>query len=282
MPASIVDLHLHSTASDGSLAPADVVALAQRNGVKIMALTDHDSLGGLPAALERAVEAGIRIIPGIELSVSEQNMDVHLLAYGFDPSDARLLEAIARYRESRHDRARKILLRLKGLGIRIPMEEVEEIARGGAIGRPHVAEALMVNGHVETFHEAFQRYLGHHAPAYVAKHTVSLEEAVEVVRDAGGVTVLAHPGTLNRDAWIAGLARRGLDGIEVWHSKHGPAEINRYREIARAHGLIMTGGSDFHGERTPDVSIGSVAVPEQVVADLDEALRARRALKAHP
>ena len=282
MPASIVDLHLHSTASDGSLAPADVVALAQRNGVKIMALTDHDSLGGLPAALERAVEAGIRIIPGIELSVSEQNMDVHLLAYGFDPSDARLLEAIARYRESRHDRARKILLRLKGLGIRIPMEEVEEIARGGAIGRPHVAEALMVNGHVETFHEAFQRYLGHHAPACVAKHTVSLEEAVEVVRDAGGVTVLAHPGTLNRDAWIAGLARRGLDGIEVWHSKHGPAEINRYREIARAHGLIMTGGSDFHGERTPDVSIGSVAVPEQVVADLDEALRARRALKAHP
>ena len=282
MPASIVDLHMHSTASDGSLVPADVVALAQRNGVKIIALTDHDSVAGLPAALERAREADIRIIPGIELSVSEQNMDVHLLAYGFDVSDARMLEAIARYRESRHDRARKILTRLKGLGIRIPMEEIEEIARGGAIGRPHVAEALMMNGHVETFHEAFQRYLGHHAPAYVAKHTVSLEEAVEVVREAGGVTVLAHPGTLNRDAWIAGLARRGLDGIEVWHSKHGPAEINRYREIARAHGLLMTGGSDFHGERTPDVSIGSVAVPEQVIADLDEALRARRALKAHP
>lgn len=282
MPASIVDLHMHSTASDGSLPPAEVVALAQRNGVKIIALTDHDSIAGIPAALERAREAGIRIIPGIELSVSEQNMDVHLLAFGFDTSDARMLEAIARYRESRHDRARKILTRLKGLGIRIPMEEVEEIAGGGAIGRPHVAEALMMNGHVETFHEAFQRYLGHHAPAYVAKHTVSLEEAVEVVRDAGGVTVLAHPGTLNRDAWIPGLARRGLDGIEVWHSKHGPAEINRYREIARAHGLLMTGGSDFHGERTPDVSIGSVAVPEQVIADLDEALRARRALKAHP
>jgi len=282
VPASIVDLHMHSTASDGSLAPADVVALAHRNGVKIIALTDHDSIEGLPVALERASEAGIRVIPGIELSVTEQNMDVHLLAYGFDPSDARMLEAIARYRESRHERARKILTRLKGLGIRIPMEEIEEIARGGAIGRPHVAEALMTNGHVETFHEAFQRYLGHHAPAYVAKHTVSLEEAVEVVRDAGGVTVLAHPGTLNRDAWIPGLARRGLDGIEVWHSKHGPAEINRYREVARAHGLLMTGGSDFHGERTPDVSIGSVAVPEQVIADLDEALRARRALKAHP
>jgi predicted metal-dependent phosphoesterase TrpH len=282
VPASTVDLHLHSTASDGSLAPADVVALAERNGVRVMALTDHDSVSGLPAALERARAADIRIVPGIELSVSEQTMDVHLLAYGFDPLDTRLVEAIARYRVSRHERARKILTRLKGLGIRIPIEEVEEIAGGGAIGRPHVAEALMQNGHVETFHEAFQRYLGHHAPAYVGKQTVSLEEAVEVVRDAGGVTVLAHPGTLNRDAWIPGFARRGLDGIEVWHSKHGPAEINRYREIARAHGLLMTGGSDFHGERTPDVSIGSVAVPEQVIVDLDEALRARRALKAHP
>ena len=282
MPASTIDLHMHSTASDGSLPPAEVVALAQKNGVRVIALTDHDSVAGLPAAEERAREAGIRVLPGIELSVSEQNMDVHLLAYGFDPSDVRLLEAIARYRESRHDRARKILTRLKGLGIRIPIEEVEEIAGGGAIGRPHVAEALMQGGHVETFHEAFQRYLGHHAPAYVAKHTVSLEEAVEVVRDAGGVTVLAHPGTLNRDAWIAGLARRGLDGIEVWHSKHGPAEINRYREMARVHGLLMTGGSDFHGERTPDVSIGGVAVPESVMTDLDDALRARRALKTHP
>ena len=285
MPASTIDLHLHSTASDGSLAPAEVVALAQRNGVRVMALTDHDSVAGLPAAEERARAADIRIIPGIELSVSEQGMDVHLLAYGFDMADARFVEAIARYRASRHDRARKILARLKGLGIRIPIEEVEQIAGGGAIGRPHVAEALMENGHVETFHEAFQRYLGHHAPAYVAKQMVSLEEAVEVVRDAGGVTVVAHPGTLNRDAWIPGLARRGLDGIEVWHSKHGPAEVTRYSEMARVHGLLMTGGSDFHGARTPDASIGGVAVPESVVTALDEALRARRArraLKTHP
>jgi 3',5'-nucleoside bisphosphate phosphatase len=276
MAASTIDLHLHSTASDGSLAPAEVVALAERQGVRVMALTDHDSLEGIPEAEERARAAGIRIIPGVELSVSEETMDVHLLAYGFDPTDRTLRGAIDRYRTSRHERARKILMRLKGLGIRIPIEEVEEIAGGGALGRPHVAEALMVGGYVETFHEAFQRYLGHHAPAYVAKQTVALEEALEVVREAGGVTVLAHPGTLNRDQWIAGWIRRGLDGIEVWHSKHHPGDIERYRQIARAHGLLMTGGSDFHGERTPDVSVGSVAVPESLLAPLDEALRARQ------
>lgn len=256
------------------------MAIAERNGVRVMALTDHDSLEGIPEAVERARVAGIRIIPGVELSVSEQGMDVHLLAYGFDPTDSPLRSAIARYRESRHERARKILSRLKGLGIRIPIEEVEEIAGGGALGRPHVAEALMVGGYVETFHEAFQRYLGHHAPAYVAKQTVMLEEALEVVREAGGITALAHPATLNRDQWISGWARRGLDGIEVWHSKHQPHDIDRYKKIAESHGLLMTGGSDFHGERTPDLSVGSVAVPESMLAPLDEALKARQGTRA--
>jgi predicted metal-dependent phosphoesterase TrpH len=274
--ASTIDLHLHSTASDGSLPPAEVVAIAERQGVRVMALTDHDSLEGIPEAEERARASGIRIIPGVELSVTEEGMDVHLLAYGFDPSDRVLQSAIERYRASRHERARKILARLKGLGIRIPIEEVEQIAGGGALGRPHVAEALMVGGYVETFHEAFQRFLGHHGPAYVAKQTVRLEEAVEVVREAGGITSLAHPATLNRDQWIAGWARRGLDGIEVWHSKHHPGDIERYRQIARSHGLLMTGGSDFHGERTPDLSVGSVAIPEAMLGPLDEALRARQ------
>jgi predicted metal-dependent phosphoesterase TrpH len=166
--------------------------------------------------VERARATGIRILPGVELSVSEEGMDVHLLAYGFDPSDTALRSAIARYRASRHERARKILARLKGLGIRIPIEEVEEIAGGGALGRPHVAEALMVGGYVETFHEAFQRYLGHHAPAYVAKQTVALEEALEVVREAGGITGAGasgdlEPGPLDRRMGASRTRRdRGL------------------------------------------------------------------------
>ncbi len=276
MIASAVDLHMHSTASDGSDAPEAVAALAERNGLRVIALTDHDSLDGIPAAAARAEAAGIRLIPGVELSVYEEGTDVHLLAYGFDPADGALRAAIARYRESRRERARKILARLKGLGIRVPMEEVETIARGGALGRPHVAEALLRAGHVDSFNEAFQRFLGTHAPAYVGKTAVSLEEATRVVREAGGVTVLAHPGTLNRDHLIPGWARRGLDGLEVWHSKHDASAVARYQSYAKLHGLLMTGGSDYHGERTPSVTIGSVAVPEGVLPPLDEAFRARR------
>lgn len=267
---------MHSTASDGSDAPEAVAALAERNGLRVIALTDHDCLDGIPAAAARAQEAGIRLIPGVELSVHEEATDVHLLAYGFDPADAALRAAIARYREARRERARKILARLKGLGIRVPLETVEEIARGGAIGRPHVAEALLRGGYVETFNEAFQRFLGTHAPAYVAKAAVSLEEASTVVREAGGVTVLAHPGTLNRDHMIPSWARRGLDGIEVWHSKHDASTVARYQGYAKLHGLLMTGGSDYHGERTPAVTIGSVPVPESILPPLDEAFRSRR------
>jgi predicted metal-dependent phosphoesterase TrpH len=280
MASSRVDLHLHSTASDGSYPPETVVALAEKNGVTVMALTDHDSLEGLPAAEARAAKSGIRVLSGIELSVSEEGFDVHLLAYGFDPEDKALTAAIARYRRGRRDRAAKILARLKGLGIRIPLEQVESIAQGGALGRPHVAEALMRGGHVDTFHEAFQRFLGHHAPAYVPKDVVTLEEAVQVVRDAGGVTALAHPGTLNRDHWIPKWAQRGLDGIEVWHSKHSAGDVARYEALARVHGLLMTGGSDYHGERTPDVTIGSVPVPETILGPLDNAIRSRRPVRA--
>ena len=277
---STIDLHLHSTASDGSYPAETIVAMAERNGVRVLALTDHDSLDGIPAAEERAQRSGIRVIPGVELSVSEAGIDVHLLAYGFDPFDKGLVAAIARYRDSRRERARKMLARLKGLGIKIQLEEVEEIAHGGALGRPHVAEALMQGGHIETFQEAFQRYLGHHAPAYVPKQTVTLEEAVSVVREAGGVTVLAHPGTLNRDHLIAAWAGRGLDGIEVWHSKHAPADVTRFKGIAKQHNLLMTGGSDYHGERTPDATIGGVPVPESALNVMDEVLRVRRPLRA--
>ncbi len=276
MTVSRIDLHTHSNASDGSFPPARVVAMAEANGVAVFSLTDHDTLEGLPEARARAEEAGIRFIPGVELSVAEGGADVHLLAYGFDSSDATLRGAIERYRGGRRERARKILARLKGLGIRISMDEIEEIANGAAIGRPHVAEALLRGGYVELFDEAFQRYLGHHAPAYVPKPVVSLEQASSIVRDAGGVVILAHPRTLNRDHLIPGMARRGLDGIEVWHSKHDEADVERYRGFAQLHGLLMTGGTDYHGERTPELTVGCVPVPESILAPLDELCRARR------
>jgi len=273
---SRIDLHMHSSASDGSFAPEEVTRTVASNGVEVFSLTDHDTLDGLPAAGACAKQCGIRLISGVELSVTEEAMDVHLLAYGFDENDPQLAAAVKRYREGRRERARKILSRLKGLGIRISLEEIETIAHGGSLGRPHVAEALLRAGHVESFNEAFQRFLGHHAPAYVAKPRVTLEEATGIVRDAGGVTILAHPGTLNRDHLIPAWARRGLDGIEVWHSKHDAAAVERYRGFAQLHGLLMTGGSDYHGERTPGITIGSVAVPDEILKPLDDLLRSRR------
>jgi len=271
---------MHSNASDGSFTPEEVARMAAGNGVEVFSLTDHDTLDGLPVAAASASRDGIRLVPGVELSVSEEGMDVHLLAYGFDESDPALVAAVGRYREGRRERARKILSRLKGLGIRISLEEVEGIASGGALGRPHVAEALLRGGYVENFNEAFQRYLGHHAPAYVPKPRVTLEEASTIVREAGGVTILAHPGTLNRDHLIPSWARRGLDGIEVWHSKHDAVAVERYRGYAHLHGLLMTGGSDYHGERTPGVVIGSVPVPDEIMPPLDAALKARRPVRS--
>ncbi len=273
---------MHSDASDGSYPPEAVARMAIANGVRVFSLTDHDTLEGIPAAREQALQAGIRLLTGVELSATEEGVDVHVLAYGFDEADPTLRTAIARYREGRRERARKILARLKGLGIRISLDEVEQVARGGALGRPHVAEALLRGGYIETFNEAFQRYLGHHAPAYVPKPRVTLEEASAIVRDAGGVTVLAHPGTLNRDHLIPSWARRGLDGIEVWHSKHDVAAVERYRGFALLHGLLMTGGTDYHGERTPDVAIGGVNVPEEILGPLDEAFKARRPVRSRP
>ena len=280
--AARLDLHLHSTASDGSDAPADVAAIAAREGVGVIALTDHDAVDGIPALRERAEAAGIRVIHGVELSINEHGFDVHVLAYGFDPAEPGFAAALAGWRQGRHDRAKKILARLKGIGIRIPIEDIEAIAAGGAIGRPHVAEALLREGYVETMNEAFQRYLGHHAPAYVPKVTVSMKEAGAIVRAAGGVTVLAHPGTLNRDHFIAGWVSNGLDGIEVWHTKHDANAVRRYSALAAQHGLLMSGGSDYHGERTPGVRIGSVPVPESILGPLDDALRARRPQSTRP
>ncbi len=271
-----IDLHMHSNASDGTFTPDEVARMVAGNGVEVFSLTDHDTLDGLPAAASCASRFGLRLITGVELSVSEEGMDVHLLAYGFDETDPALAAAVRRYRDGRRERARKILSRLKGLGIRISLEEVEGIASGGALGRPHVAEALLRGGHVESFNEAFQRYLGHHGPAYVPKPKVTLEEASMIVREAGGVTILAHPGTLNRDHLIPSWARRGLDGIEVWHSKHDAIAVERYRGYAHLHGLLMTGGTDYHGERTPGIVIGSVAVPDEILPPLDATLRARR------
>lgn len=267
-----VDLHLHSTHSDGSHAPAELVPMALAAGVAAIALTDHDEVSGLPELRQAAAGTGLEIVTGVELSASSEKSDLHILGYFIDDQDPKLLAALLEFRAGRRQRAESIVAKLNGLGLEITVEDVLRQAGGASLGRPHVAQALLELGHVDTFDDAFRHYLGHHARAFVPKPHLAPERAIELIRNAGGVAVFAHPGTANRDDLIPGLAAAGLSGIEVWHPKHTASQVHHYRRVAERHHLTPSGGSDFHGASLGPFKIGASRVPASVL----EALRARR------
>lgn len=274
--APTCDLHSHSLCSDGTYTPSQVVEHALDRGLSALALTDHDTVDGLPEARERAAGTSLRIVPGIEISTSHGGTEVHVLAYFVDETTSELVAALNHFRVVRRDRARAILDRLKGLGMPLSEAEVVERARGGTVGRPHVAEAMVARGYVSSFDEAFRRYIGSHGPAWVPKPVPTPREAIELVRRAGGVTAIAHPATVGHDGLIPELARHGLVGVECIHPKHDPASEQRYRDIAQRLGLVITGGSDCHGRRPGGSMIGYGDVPASVVDELEAAVRALR------
>ncbi len=269
-----VDLHLHTLHSDGISTPAEVIALARRARLTAVAITDHDTVEALEPAARAAGEAGIEFVPGIELSSSDGNSDVHILGYFLDPETPGLADELRLLRDGRYLRAQRTVELLDQMGAGVEFERVIEIAGPAPIGRPHIAEALVEAGHAASLDEAFERFIGYHAPAFVPKRALDPGGAVELIRRAGGVAVLAHPGSLRRDDLIPGLVRRGLGGIEVWHPKHDEGRVRRYREIAERYDLAITGGSDFHGGGRGSSAVGDQPVPEEVL----EPLRARRAL----
>jgi hypothetical protein len=270
------DLHSHSLASDGTYTPSQVVEHALERGLVALALTDHDTVDGLPEARERAAGTALRIIPGIELSTSHLGVEVHVLAYFVDETATELTAALDHFRAVRRERARSILERLKSLGMPLTEDDVVDRAKGGTVGRPHVAEAMVARGYVTSFDEAFRRYLGTHGPAWVPKPVPTPPEAIALVRRAGGVTAIAHPATIGNDALIPELAGQGLVGLECIHPKHDPASEQRYRDMARRLGLIVTGGSDCHGRRPGGSTIGYGDVPAGVVDALEDAVRRGR------
>lgn len=273
---AICDLHTHSTWSDGTEPPAQVVEHALKRGLAALALTDHDSLEGLPEARERAQGTSLRVVSGVELSTAEGQSEVHVLGYFMDEGHTELKEALAHFRAVRRERARAILERLERLGMPLTEEEVFERARGGTVGRPHVAEALVGRGYVASLDEAFRRYLGNHGPAWVPKPVLTPADAIALVRRAGGVAAIAHPATIGRDPLISELARAGLVGLECIHPKHDPGTTARYKELAMRLGLVVTGGSDCHGRRPTGSVVGYGEVPASVVDALEEAVRAVR------
>ncbi len=240
------DLHLHSTASDGMLSPARVVTLALEHGLLAVALTDHDTVDGLPEARRAAEGDGLDFVPGIEISCEAGGVEVHLLGYLIDEENAPLRKSLAESREQRAGRGRAMVARLNALNVAIRFEDVEREARGGVVGRPHVARALVASGAVASEDEAFRRYLRNGAPAYVPKEGLTSAEAIRLVRGAGGAVVLAHPGLYSGTDLVPRLVGEGLAGIEVWHPKHGIEQTRRLVETAERLGLVATGGSDFH------------------------------------
>ncbi|REK76378.1 PHP domain-containing protein [Paenibacillus paeoniae] len=245
------DLHAHTTASDGMYAPSEVVRRAKLAGLSAIAITDHDTIAGVDEALATGDELAISVIPGAELSTVTGSADIHVLAYYTDNNDSLWLERLAWIGNARDRRNEAILHKLQELGIGITMSEVHEAGadKKGSVGRPHIAEALIRRGVVSDMNEAFAHYLGSGAQAYVQVQSVSTAEALIWIREAGGVSVIAHPGLYGRDELLEQWVRDGVQGIEAFHSDHTVQDAERYRVFAEGQGLLITGGSDFHGER---------------------------------
>lgn len=255
-----VDLHSHSTASDGALEPAQVVREAHRVGLRALALTDHDTVAGLAEARTEADALGLRLVSGIELSAVEGNSETHVL--GLHLADLAPIESqLAALREMRVRRAERIVERLNTLGVPVTMEAVRKEAAGGAIGRPHVARALMAGKWVGDFREAFDRYLGNGRAAYVGKDQLPIADAIAMIHAAGGIAVLAHPGPAATRTRLTALAGLGLDGVEVLHPGHAPDDIGRIRMLADELGLVKSGGSDWHGSSEGPRVLGVMRVP---------------------
>jgi len=274
----IIDLHTHTTASDGLLSPAALVAEARSRGITTLGVADHDTVAALRDVARAADKAGVRFVPGIEITAVDGGKDIHMLGYFIDDTSEELLKFLEDSRRDRLRRAREMGDRLAALGAPIDVRQLVEAAggefSGKALARPDVARALVAAGHVETVQEAFDRFLAEGKPAYVPRIGASPYEVIGVIRRAGGAASLAHPGPVKRDDLIGPLADAGLTALECFHSEHNEETTRRYLELAERHRLAVTGGSDYHGPGTRrDEAFGGVSLP----ATLFEEFAARAA-----
>ena len=264
-----IDLHLHSTASDGTSAPEVVVQAARDAGLQALALTDHDTVEGIAAAREAAQAAGIELVPGVELSAYEGVHEIHILGLHLVQLEA-MRNALTVFRSARRERAEGIVRLLNGLGVRITFDDVLAVAQDAAIGRPHIARALVENGWAMDLRDAFDRYLGAGRPAYLDKRRITIPEAIELIHRCGGIAVLAHPGPEGTHERIARLAAMGMDGVEVIHPSHAPDDRVRLLALTKELNLVPSGGSDSHGNADGVRVVGAMKVPGEWL-DLQQA-----------
>jgi predicted metal-dependent phosphoesterase TrpH len=262
-----IDLHIHSTASDGTLSPPEILTLAQKLKLQAISITDHDAIEGAAEAIHTGIPSNLNFLTGVEISVCppnsfEETGTLHILGYGIDVHHSGLKNLLKRLREARKNRNPRIIERLNRMGISISMEDLFHNFKKGQIGRPHIARCLVQKGIMETMDDAFEKLLARGRPAYVEKFRIPCETAIQEIHHAGGLPVLAHPFLINfknqnrLETLISTLIQMGLCGIEVYYPEHSPKEIERYNKLAQKYDLLMTGGTDFHGTNKPEIQMG--------------------------
>ena len=265
------DLHTHTYHSDGTRSPKEVVDVALAHGIEIVAISDHDNLAAYYEIRQYADARGVTLIPATELSCAHDGVDVHLLAYAFDPHDERIEQRLRTFRETRQRRGEAIVARLRTLGYGISGDRVAELAAGGSLGRPHVARAMVEAGHVASVSETFDRFLGSGKPAYVEKERFRIGEAVALIHAAGGLTSVAHPTLYpNHERLIPELLDLGVDAVEVMHPDVDALDRERYSNLVRFRGKFATGGSDDHGTVKKSQTLGTIRVPQTMIGPILE------------
>ena len=275
------DLHLHTNFSDGTFTPEELVANAAQQKLSAIALTDHDTVGGCARAAAACAAAGLEFIAGSELTAEQDDHEIHILGYFLDPQNEKLLTETAKFQTVRQNRIREMVARLNELNVPLDVDEVFALANCASPGRPHVARALVKAGLVASLDEAFERFLKMNRPAWVPKMKMSALDAIALIHQAGGLAVMAHPGLNRADQVIPALVAAGLDGLECFHTKHPKATAEHYLQLAKQHGLLVTGGSDCHGLSKGRPLIGTVRLPFHYLEKLKAKVAERKTATAN-
>lgn len=265
------DLHLHTLFSDGTSTPKEIILEAQNKDLSAIAIVDHDTVDGLPLAMEISGSSSVEVLSGIELTAEYDGLEIHILGYLIDYENKTLRTELEVLKRNRVERAYKIVERLKNMGITLEAQDVFNLAKPGTVGRLHIARALVKVGLAGSTWEAFQKYIGDKSPAYIAGFRLGPKEAINLIKSSGGIPVLAHPYSLNRDDLIPIFVDSGLMGIEVYYPEHTHSMINFYLGLAKKFNLLVTGGSDYHGDAKPHIQIGSSKIPYELVEKLKQA-----------
>ena len=268
------DLHLHTNFSDGAYSPEELVKKAKDTGLVAISVVDHDTVLGVKSAMEAGRAQGVEVIPGIELTAEEESQEVHILGYFIDHTNQDLLKRLVILKDNRVERIYKICDKLKELGVPLEPDSVFKLAENGTVGRLHIARALVSGGFIRNTYEAFQKYIGDRGPAYVLGFRFGTRDAIKLIKEAGGIPVLAHPCTMHKDEFIPRFVEYGLMGLEVYYPEHSQSMVNFYEEMAKTLGLLVTGGSDCHGDAKEEIKIGLIKLPYEFVEKLKAARKA--------